>query len=385
MDFDLTQEQAMVRKQARDFAEKEIAPIIKECERKESFPREVINKMAELGFLGAPIPEKYQGAGLDHISYGLICEEIGRISASVFTTTLTVQVSLVGQTILQCANEEQKQKYLTRLCNGKNIGCFGLTEPNVGSDPVSMETAAVQKGNNWVINGNKMWISNGGIADFSLLFAQTDKSKAHKGTAAFIVERAFPGFNSKDIHGKLGLHASNTAELSLQDCQVPAENMVGKIGDGFKIAMMALDNGRFSTAACCVGIAQACIDASVSYAQQRKQFGKPIGSFQMIQDMIVDMVVETEAARFLVLRVGHLKDKKMPHTREAAMAKYYAAETAVKIAKHAIQVHGGYGYSDEYPVERYLRDAMGLVLYEGTSQVQKLIIGRETLGLRAFV
>jgi len=384
MDFEPTQEQAMVRRQARDFAERELAPLVKESERTESIPREVLTKMAELGFLGAPIPEKYQGAGLDHISYGLICEEIGRVSASVFTTTLTVQVSLVGQTILQCASEEQKQKYLTRLCSGKSIGCFGLTEPNVGSDPASMETMAVPQGSHWVINGNKMWISNGGIADVALLFAQTERGKAHRGIAAFLIERSMPGFSSKDIHGKLGLRASNTAELALEDCRVPAENMVGKVGDGFRIAMTALDNGRYSTAACCVGVAQACIDASTSYVQQRKQFGRPIGSFQLVQDMIVDMVVETEAARFLVYRVGQLKDKKVPHTREAAIAKYYASEVAVRVAKLAIQAHGAVGYSDAYPVERYLRDAMGLVLYEGTSQVQKLIIGRETLGIRAF-
>ena len=384
MDFELTQGQAMVRRQARDFAEKELAPLVKKSERRESIPREVLTRMAKLGFLGAPIPEKYHGAGLDHISYGLICEEIGRISASVFTTSLTVQVSLVGQTIYQCASEEQKQKYLTRLCSGKSIGCFGLTEPNAGSDPASMETMAVPQDSHWVINGNKMWISNGGIADVALLFAQTDHAKAHRGIAAFLIERTMPGFSSKDINGKLGLHASNTAELALEDCRVPAENMVGKVGDGFHVAMTALDNGRYSTSACCVGIAQACIDASIAYAQQRKQFGRPIGSFQLIQDMVADMVVETEAARFLVYRVGQLKDKKMPHTREAAIAKYYASEAAVRVAKMAIQVHGGVGYSDNYPVERYLRDAIGLVIYEGTSQVQKLIIGRETLGIRAF-
>jgi len=384
VDFELTHQQAMVRHQARDFAEKELIPLVKESERTESIPREVLNKMAELGFLGAPIPEKYHGAGLDHISYGLICEEIGKVSPSVFTTALTVHVSLVGQTICQYASEEQKQKYLTRLCSGKSIGCFSLTEPNAGSDPASMETMAVQQGNHWVINGNKIWISNGGIADVALLFAQTERGKGHRGIAAFLVERTMPGFSSKDIHGKLGLRASNTAELALEDCRVPAENMVGKVGDGFRIAMTALDNGRYSTAACCVGVAQACIDASTSYVQQRKQFGRPIGSFQLVQDMIVDMVVETEAARFLVYRVGQLKDKKVPHTREAAIAKYYASEVAVRVAKLAIQAHGAVGYSDAYPVERYLRDAMGLVLYEGTSQVQKLIIGRETLGIRAF-
>jgi alkylation response protein AidB-like acyl-CoA dehydrogenase len=281
-------------------------------------------------------------------------------------------------------SEEQKKKYFPRTTKGELLGCFALTEPNVGSDAASIESSATLQGDHWILNGNKMWISNGGIADLALVFAQTDKGKGHRGIAAFLLEKGMPGFSSRDIHGKMGLRSSNTAELVFDDCHVPAENLIGQVGDGFKIAMFGLDCGRSSTSAACVGVSQAAIDASVKYAQERKQFGRAIGGFQLIQEMIADMIIETEAARFLVLRVGHLKNKGEPSTTRAAMAKYYASEVCLRVAKLAIQVHGGYGYSDEYPVERYLRDAMGMALYEGTSQVQKLIVSREALGIRAF-
>ena len=260
-----------------------------------------------------------------------------------------------------------------------------MTEPNVGSDSANIETTATQDGDHWILNGNKMWISNGGIADAALVLAQTDKSKRHRGIAAFLVERNTPGFSSKDIHGKLGLKSSNTAELMFQDCRVTGENIIGQVGDGFKIGMYALDNGRMSTGAACVGIAQACVDAGSKYSQERIQFGKSIANFQLVQEMIVETIVETEAARFLVHQAAFLKDKGEPFTKEACMAKYYAAEVAVRGAIKAIKVHGGYGYSNEYPVERYYRDAMGLCLYEGTGEIQKLIIGRESLGTPAFV
>jgi alkylation response protein AidB-like acyl-CoA dehydrogenase len=286
--------------------------------------------------------------------------------------------------IVRWASDELKQKYLPGTTKGELLGCFGLTEPNSGSDAASMETTAIPSGKNWVLNGNKMWISNGGIADLALVIVQTDKSKRHKGMAAFLVERGTPGFSSKDIHGKMGIRASNTAELMFEDCQVAEENMVGQVGDGFKVAMYALDNGRLSTAAACVGIAQASIDAAVRYAGERNQFGKPIAGFQLIQEMIADSVVETQAARHLVHHAAYLKDRGKPFTKEACMGKYYASETAVRVAQRAIKLHGGYGYSNEFPVERYYRDAMGLCLYEGTSEIQKLIIGRETLGVAAF-
>ena len=385
MDFDLTEEQIMTRNMARDFVEREVIPQEAENDIEQRIPVETLEKMKSLGFFGAPIPEKYGGMGIDHVTYGLLCEEFGRASASVFTTAFTVHTSLFQMTLLKWCNDAQKDKYLPQTTRGKLLGCFGLTEPNVGSNPAAMETSALKEGDNWVLNGNKMWISNGGIADLALVFAQADKAKAHRGIAAFLVERGWAGFSSQDIHGKMGLHASNTSELIFEDCRVPAENLIGDVGDGFKIAMYALDNARVSTAAACVGIAQACIDASVKYAQERRQFGKPIGSFQLIQQMIADMIVETEAARFLVYRAFYLTDKEVPHTKEAAMAKYYASENALRAAKSSIQVHGGYGYSNEYPVERYWRDAMGLTLYEGTSQIQELIIGRDSIGIRAFV
>ncbi|MBM3173752.1 MAG: acyl-CoA dehydrogenase [Chloroflexi bacterium] len=385
MNFDLTDEQVLFRNMAREFAEREIIPVASEDDQKEYYRPEITKNMAKLGLLGAPLPQEFGGLGTDSISYALICEEIARASASVFTTTLTVHISLFQMPILKWANDTLKQKYLPKTTKGELLGCFGMTEPNVGSDSASIETMATQSGDCWVLNGNKMWISNGGIADIALVLAQTDKSKKHRGIAAFLVERNMPGFSSKDIHGKLGLKSSNTAELMFQDCRVPAENMIGQIGDLFKVGMYALDNGRMSTGAACVGIAQASIDAGTKYAQERIQFGKAIANFQLVQEMIVETIVETEAARFLVHRTAHLKDKGEPFTREACMAKYYAAEVAVRGAIKAIKVHGGYGYSNEYPVERYYRDAMGLCLYEGTGEIQKLIIGRESLGTPAFV
>ncbi|MBM3167202.1 MAG: acyl-CoA dehydrogenase [Chloroflexi bacterium] len=385
MNFDLTDEQILFRNMAREFAEREITPLASEDDQKEYYRPEITKNMAKLGLLGAPLPQEFGGLGTDSICYALICEEIARASASVFTTTLTVHISLFQMPILKWASDVLKQKYLPRTTKGELLGCFGMTEPNVGSDSASIETTATQSGDCWVLNGNKMWISNGGIADIALVLAQTDKSKKHRGIAAFLVERNMPGFSSKDIHGKLGLKSSNTAELMFQDCRVPAENIVGQVGDGFKVGMYALDNGRMSTGAACVGIAQASIDASTKYAQERIQFGRAIANFQLVQEMIVETIVETEAARFLVHRAAHLKDKGEPFTREACMAKYYAAEVAVRSAVKAVKVHGGYGYSNEYPVERYYRDAMGLCLYEGTGEIQKLIIGRESLGTPAFV
>ncbi|MBM4451060.1 MAG: acyl-CoA dehydrogenase [Chloroflexi bacterium] len=384
MDFEFNDEQTMFRNMAREFAEREIIPTAAEDDQNERYRPDITEKLSALGLLGAPIPQEYGGLGADFISYCLICEEIARGSASVFTT-MAVQVSLFQFPLLNYASEEQKRKFLPLTTKGELLGCFGLTEPNVGSDASSMETSAVSKDGKWVLNGNKMWISNGGLAHWALIFAQTDKSKRHRGTAAFLVERGTKGFSSKDIHGKMGLKASNTAELILHDCEVPAENMVGQVGDGFRIAMSTLDSGRLSTGAAAVGVAQACIDAAAKYAQERIQFGKPIASFQLIQEMIADMVAETEAARSIVYRAAYLKNSGLPFIREASIAKYFAADVAVRAAQKAIKIHGGYGYSNEYPVERYYRDATGVSLYEGTAEIQKLIIGRETLGTGAFV
>ena len=383
MDFDLTEEQIMIRNLMKDFAKNEILPKVRDDDRNERFPGDILDKMAHLGMLGAPLPEEYGGMGIDHIAYTLMTEELGRVSFAL-RSTVSVHISLFQQTLNQWGTEEQKQKYLPRTTKGEILGCFATTEPNVGSDISSIETSAVLDGGKWRLNGNKMWISNGGVAGVALIFAQTDKAKKHRGIAAFLVERDTPGFSSRDIHGKLGLRSANTAELILEDCLVPEENLLGQVGDGFKIAMTAFDNGRLCVAGGCVGLAQACIDASVLYAQTRQQFGKPIGSYQLVQEMIADMIVEAEAARFLTYRAAHLKDKGVPSTAETSMAKYYASEVALRAANNAIQIHGGYGYSDEYPVERYYRDAKYATLVEGTSQMHKLIIGRSTTGLSAF-
>ncbi len=383
MDFDLTEEQIMIRNLMKDFAKNEILPKARDDDRDERFPRDILDKIAPLGLFGAPLPEEYGGMGIDHIAYVLMMEELGRVSFAL-RSIVSVHISLFQLTLSQWGTEEQKQKYLPRATKGEILGCFATTEPNVGSDLASIETSAVLDGGKWRLNGNKMWISNGGVAEVALIFAQTDKAKKHRGIAAFLVDRDTPGFSSTDIHGKLGLRSANTAELILKDCVVPEENVLGQVGEGFKIAMTAFDNARLCVAAGCVGLAQACIDASVLYSQTRKQFGKPIGSYQLVQEMIADMIVETEAARFLTYRAAHLKNKGVPNTIETSMAKYYASEVALRAANNAIQVHGGYGFSDEYPVERYYRDVKVATLLEGTSQMHKLIIGRNATGFNAF-
>lgn len=384
MNFDLTEEQKMVKETARKFAEKEIMPFARENDVKEHFPIEIFKKMAGLGFLGGPIPEKYGGAGLDFISDAIIFEEIGRADSSL-RTALSVQVSLVGLTILKWGTEEQKQKYIPKLCKGEFIGCFALTEPNAGSDAASILTSAALKGNEWILNGTKTWISSGSIADIAIVFAVADKTKGYHGITAFIVEKGCHGFSTKDIKGKLGLRASNTAELIFEDCRISKNAVLGDIGKGFNIAMSALDNGRYGVASGCVGIIQGCIDACARYAKERHQFGKPIAGFQLIQDKIARMAVDCDAARLLVYRAGHLKNKGKVNTIETSIAKYFASEAANRAASDAVQIFGGYGYSNEYPVERYFRDAKVATIYEGTSEIQKLIIGSHILGIKAFV
>jgi len=384
MDLDLTDEQRAVREMARKFADEYIIPVARDNDINERFPGDIIERMGDLGLLGGPIPVEYGGAGLDYISHALVTEEIGKACSSV-RTTISVQISLVELSLASWGTEEQKRRYLPAMCSGKLIGCFGLTEPNAGSDPSGLETSAVADGDHWVLNGHKIWISNGGVAGLAIVFAQTDKSKGNRGIGAFLVDRGTPGFSTRDMHGKLGLRASNTGELILEDCRIPKGQLLGKVGEGFKVAMSALDNGRYSVAAGCVGICQGCTDASVRYAKERKQFGRAIGSFQLVQDLIARMIVDTEAARLLVFRAGHLKNQGRRCTREISMAKYFASEAAVRCALDAIQVHGSYGYSNEYPVERYLRDAKVATIYEGTSQIQKLLIASHDLGIRAFV
>jgi alkylation response protein AidB-like acyl-CoA dehydrogenase len=383
MDFDLSEEQKMIQETIRKFAKEVIAPVASENDKKGHFPREIFNKMAELGFAGTPIPEEYGGAGFDYISHAIVAEELGRVDSSL-RGTYSVQVSLVELPIFQFANEEQKKKYLPKLTSGEWMGCYGLTEPDAGSDPASMKSTAVEDGDYYVLNGQKTWITNAGIADLAIVYAKTDKEAEARGITAFLVERGTEGFSTKDLHDKLGLRASNTGEIYLENCRVPKENVMGEVNKGFKIALSTLDFGRYTVAAGCVGTAQGCIDICKDYATQRIQFGKPIASFQLVQQMIADMVVECEAGRLLVYRAGHLKNKGVRNTRETSIAKYFSSEMVNRVAYKAIQIHGGYGFSGEYDVERFYRDARINTLYEGTSQIQQLIIGALELGIKAF-
>jgi butyryl-CoA dehydrogenase len=383
VDFQLSDEQRLISESAREFCDKEIAPRVRENDRAARFDRELATKLGEMGYLGAPVSEEYGGRSLDYLSYGLIVEQVGRVDSSA-RTVVSVQTSLVAGSIERWGTEEQKREWLPRLCSGEGLGCFALTEPDTGSDAANLRTRAKRSDSGWAISGNKMWISMGNVADVALVFAQTDPEQKHKGLACFLVPTANDGYSSQEIHGKLGLRASDTAEISLDEVSVPEDAMLGEIGDGFKVAMSALDNGRYSVAAGCVGICDGCVDASVSYAKERKQFGVPIASFQLVQELIAEMVVKRDAARMLVFRAGELKDRGEPNTLETSIAKYYATEAAVECANAAIQVHGGSGYVDDYPVERYLRDARVTTLYEGTSQIQKLIIGRGVTGINAL-
>jgi len=385
MDFALTDEQRLIRETARAFTDKEIVPRARENDRNQHFDTELVAKIAQQGYLGAIVPTEYGGAGLDYLTYGVIVEELGRGDSSM-RTVVSVQTSLVCSAIVRWGTEEQKQRYLPRLCSGEWLGCFGLTEPDTGSDAANQRTRAKETDSGWVINGAKMWISMGSHAKLALIFAQTDPDKAHRGLACFLVEtEGNDGYQPQEIHGKLGLHGSDTAAISLSDCEVPPAAMLGEIGDGFKIAMTSLESGRYSVAAGCVGICQGCLDYSVNYAKERQQFGRPIASFQLVQAMLADMKVQTDAARMLVYRAGYLKDTGQPNSTETSVAKLYATEAANTCANTAIQVLGGSGYVDDHPIERYFRDVRVTTLYEGTSQIQKLIIGRALTGINALV
>jgi alkylation response protein AidB-like acyl-CoA dehydrogenase len=383
VDLDLTDEQRLIAETARDFVDNEVVPRARDNDRAARFDRELAGRLGEMGYLGAPVAEEYGGRGLDYVSYGLIVEEVGRGDSSA-RTVVSVQTSLVCGSIERWGTEEQKRRWLPRLCSGEALGCFGLTEPDAGSDPSAMRTRAELTEGGWRLSGQKMWISLGNYADVALIFAQTDPSKRHRGIACFLVPTATKRFSAQEIHGKLGLRASDTASLALDDLELPEDALLGEVGDGFTIAMTALDSGRYSVAAGCVGICEGCVQASTEYAKERHQFGVPIASFQLVQEMIADMVVRRDAARLLVRRAGILKDQRRPNTAETSIAKLYATESAVDCANLAIQVHGGSGYVDDYPVERYLRDARVTTLYEGTSQIQKLIIGREATGINAM-
>jgi alkylation response protein AidB-like acyl-CoA dehydrogenase len=384
MDFELSDEQRLVRETARAFTNNEIVERARENDRHEHFDLDLVQKIADQGYLGAIVPREYGGAGLDYLTYGLIVEEVGR-GCSAMRTVISVNTSLVCSSILRWGTEEQKQHYLPKLCSGEWLGCYALTEPDTGSDAANQKTRARKSDGGWVINGSKMFISLGNHAKVALVFAQTDPEKRHRGIACFLVDTDQPGFQPQEIHHKMGLRGSDTAAISLDDVECPDGAILGQVGDGFKIAMTALDSGRFSVASGCVGICQGCLDASVRYSKERVQFGRPIASFQLVQEMIAEIALETEASRMLVWRAGYLKDAGKPSTTETSIAKLYATEAAVRAANTAIQVHGGSGYVDDYPVERYYRDVRVTTLYEGTSQIQKLIIGRALTGVNALV
>ncbi|MCW2981681.1 MAG: acyl-CoA dehydrogenase [Solirubrobacterales bacterium] len=384
MDFNLTDEQKLIAETAREFADREIVPRVRENDRAERFDRELARKLGEVGFLGAPVAEAYGGRGLDYLGYGLIVEAIGRADSSA-RTVVSVITSLVSNPIEHWGTEEQKQRWLPGLTSGEILGCFGLTEPDTGSDAANLRTRATKTDSGWSLSGQKMWISLGNHAELALIFAQTDPELKHKGLAAFLVPTDTPGFSAAEIHGKLGLRSSDTAELSLDAVEVGDDALLGQVGDGFKVAMTALEAGRYSVAAGCVGIMEGCVEASVNFAKERKQFGVPLARFQLVQQMITEMILKRDAARMLVFRAGTLKDEGKPNTMETSVAKLFATESAVECANLAIQVHGGSGYVDDYPVERYLRDARVTTLYEGTSQIQTLIIGRLATGINAML
>ncbi|MDA8201923.1 MAG: acyl-CoA dehydrogenase family protein [Chloroflexi bacterium] len=381
MDFTLTPEQRMVRDSAREFAEAEILPHIREWDELHEVHTEVFAKMGELGFLGAPIPETYGGPGLDYVSLGLLCEELERADTA-FRVIMSVHVGLNSLTLLQWGTEDQKRRFLVPQARGEKLATFGLTEPGVGTDAANLQTTARRDGDSYVLNGSKLWISLADVADHFLVFATLDRSKGHRGITAFVVERGMPGFGTGTIHGKMGIHAGNTGTLFFDDVRVPAENRVGEEGEGFVIAMSAIDQGRYTVATGAVGLAQACLDASLAYAHDRHTFGKEIGEHQLVKQLIAKMGQGIEAGRLLCWQAAALKNRGLRNTRETSLAKWFCTEHAVQSALDAIQVHGAYGYSNEYPVERYLRNSKAAVIYEGTSQLHTLIQADYLLGYR---
>ncbi len=383
MDFTLTPEQELIRDSARAFCDREVVPYAREWDRSERMDEGIVPKLAEVGFLGCALPEEHGGMGLDTVSYCLVMEEFGRADSSV-RGIVSVNNGLAGKTIAKWGTEAQREEWLPQLASGQALGCYGLTEPGSGSDPASLVTRATRDGGDWVIDGSKIFITLGSWAGVALVFARTG-GEGPRGITCFLVPTASPGFSARKIDGKLGLRAQDTAELVFDGVRVPDSARLGDEGAGFKVAMSALDNGRISLAAGAVGVARACVEASTAYAAERTQFGKPLAQFQLIQELIADMAVETEAARMLAWRAAALADAGQSYTLAASQAKYYASEVAVRAANAALQVHGGYGYVDEFPVARYLRDARVLTLYEGTSQIQKLLIGRALTGESAFL
>ena len=378
MNFTLTKEQELVRQMVRDFAVNEVKPIAAEIDVTERFPMENVKKMGELGMMGIPFPTEFGGAGGDVLSYILAVEELSKVCATT-GVILSAHTSLCASLINENGTPEQKEKYLRDLCTGNKIGAFGLTEPGAGTDAAGQQTTAVLDGDNYILNGSKIFITNGGVADTFIVFAMTDKSKGTKGISAFIVEKGFQGFSIGKKEDKLGIRASSTTELIFENCIVPKENLIGKEGKGFGIAMKTLDGGRIGIAAQALGIAEGALDEAIKYMKERKQFGRPIAAFQGLQWMVAEMSTKIEAARFLVYKAAWLKENKQPYSVDAARAKLYAAEVAMDVTTKAVQLFGGYGYTKEYPVERMMRDAKITEIYEGTSEVQKMVISGSLL------
>jgi alkylation response protein AidB-like acyl-CoA dehydrogenase len=384
VDFSLSEEQQLLKKTVRDFAESELAPHSREWDEKQEFPRDVFTKLGELGLMGAVWPTEYGGAGLGTLDYAIAMEELSRVDAGV-ALSIAAHNSLCSGHIFLAGTEEQKKKYLVPLAKGEKIGCWGLTENSAGSDAGGTKTTAVKDGDSWVLNGSKTFITNGRIADTAVIMAVTDRSKGKKGISAFIVERGTKGFRPGKKEDKLGVRSSDTSELVLEDCRIPAANLLGKEGNGFVDTLRILDRGRIGIAAWSVGIAQGSLEAAMKYATGRRQFGHAIAEFQGIQFKIADMATQVEAARLLTWRAAALRDSGKEHTVPSSMAKLFATEMAVQVALEAVQIHGGYGFIKEYPVERFLRDSKLGTIGEGTSEVQRLVIARELLSLRGVV
>jgi alkylation response protein AidB-like acyl-CoA dehydrogenase len=378
MDFELNEEQRMIQDMARNFAEKEIGPLAAEMDETHEFPVDIVKKMGELGLMGVAVPEEFGGAGMDYICYAVAIEEICAVCANS-GVIMSANNSLACGPILANGTDEQKKKFLAPIASGEKIGCFGLTEPSAGSDASKQQTTAVLDGEEWLINGNKIFITNGTHADTAVIFAMTDKEKGSRGISAFIIEKGTPGFSVGAAEKKLGINASGTAELVFEDCRIPKDQLLGQEGQGFKIALKTLDGGRIGIAAQAVGIARGAMDQSIKYSLEREQFDQPIAKFQAIQWMLADMATEIDAARLLMYRAAYLQSTKQAYSKEAAMAKLFASEMAMKTTNKAIQVHGGYGYSKEYPVERNFRDAKITEIYEGTSEIQRLVIASHLL------
>ena len=382
LDFDLTEEQVQTREMVRKFAQKEIAPHVLDYNREERLPMEIVEKMKEMELIGGVIPPEYGGAGIDHVSWVITIEEISRICSSL-AVVVGGPSSLVGQGILKFGTEEQKQKYLATMARGETMGAAGITEPNTGTDVANIQTTAVRKGDEYILNGSKMFITNADVCDWAIVFASMDKNLKHKGITAFIVERGMPGFSSRSIEGKLAWQPLNLGELVFEDCRVPRENLVGEEMRGFKIVMSCLDMGRIFVAARALGLAQACLDASLNYAKERTVFGQPIASYQLIQKMIADMSVGVEVGRLLLYQVARMRDKGVERTTKySSMAKLFNTDLAMKAATDAVQIHGAYGFTAEYHVERYFREAKGLQIVEGTSQIHTILQAAYALGIR---